>query len=40
MCHDGSHGKNLTKDIAKVLIGQGIAQLIALASYLSDFTRK
>ena len=40
MWHNASHGKNLTKDIAKVLIGQGIAQLIVLASYLTDFTRK
>ena len=40
MWHNASHGKNLTKDIAKVLIGQGIAQLIVLASYLSDYTRK
>ena len=31
----------ITKDIAKVLIkGQGLAQLIVLASYLSDLTHK
>ena len=39
MAHYGK--TTITKDIAKVqLTGQGLAELIVLASYLSDFTHK
>ena len=39
MAHYGKF--TITKDIAKVQIkGQGLAQLIVIASYLSDFTHK